>query len=75
MPASAVRISDRPVAHLQDGGGVHDVLRGGAPMRPAARLAGGARQAGDQADHRIADIARAGGEFVGAEVLDDARRG
>ena len=63
------------VAHLQHGGGVHDVLRGGAPMRPAARLAGGARQAGDQADDRIADIARAGGEFLGAQVLDARRAG
>ena len=75
MPTSAVRISARPVAHLQDGRGVHDVLRGGAPVRPAAGLARGARQTGDQADHRIADIARAGGKFLGVEVLDPGGSG
>ena len=63
----------KPVAHLQHGRGVHDVLRGGAPMRPAAGLARRARQSGDQPDHRIADIARAGGELLGAEVLDPCR--
>ena len=57
------------LAHLEHRGGVHDVLRGGAPVRPAAGLARGARQARDQADHRVADIARTGGKFLGDEVF------
>ncbi len=63
----------QPIAHLQHRGAVHDVLRRRAPMRPAAGLPGGARQAAHQADHRVADIARAGGQFVGAQVLDPRR--
>ena len=35
-----------------------------------SRFAGGPRQSSDQADHGIADIARAGGEFLGDEVID-----
>ena len=34
------------------------------------RFTCGARQAGDETDHRIANIARAGRQFLGAEVLN-----
>jgi hypothetical protein len=64
----------QPVTHLQNRGGVHDVLRGGAPMRPRTGVTGGFRQAGNQPDHRIADIAGAGGEVLGPQILEFRRR-
>ena len=60
----------QPVAELEHRGGVHDVLGGGAPMGPGPGGAGGAGEFGDQPDHRIADVAGAGGEHGGVQVLE-----
>ena len=57
------------IADLQHGRGVHDVLRGGAPMGPAGCRPRCFRQARDQADDGITDIAGACGKVLGAEVL------
>ena len=59
-----------PLADLQDRGGVHDVLRCGAPMGPRAGCPGGFRQTADEPDDRIADITRAGRQILRAQVLD-----
>ena len=64
----------QPVAHLQHRGGVHDVLRRGAPMRPAARPRRRRATGRRPGRPRVADVARAGGEFRGVEVLEARRR-
>ncbi len=60
----------KAVAHLQDDGGVHDVLRGRAPMHIAAGLAALLCQLVDQRQDRIADDVG-----LAAQQIEIERRG
>ena len=61
------------IADLQHERRIHDVLGGSAPVRPASRLARCSAQPLDHANHRIADIARAGGKLGEIQMLDFRR--